>query len=163
MISGAHRLVQIVLLAALAGCVTADRTEPRTSGLTLEILQRLSPTAAALYRVEQDGTLAFGGGSAAQQGRTSWSGPLTDAEIAELRRLVEMHAWLEREPSDVEDGSGTLYEVFVRGPRGRQRFKVHGGTPGVAEVATLLDTAARRRLASDLEVLPRPSGEGGDP
>ncbi len=142
-----------VLLLGPAGCETVPST---TGGIRLELHVSGPQNLAVLYRVEPDGTIAYGGGPDARARRTTWTGRMTDQEIAELRSLLERHGWLDRKPASTGEPRALVSRIEVKGPGGFHRYTVRGESTDVEPVQEFLDRVARRRLDEVLDSLPRP-------
>ena len=96
-----RRLAAVALVSTAgvgAGCASTPEVESPTGGRTLSLHARHADNVQALYIVEDDGTLSFGGGRDAWLDKTTWNGPMTQAEIAELFALVDEHDWFEKAP-----------------------------------------------------------------
>ncbi len=139
----------------LGGCAVRSATDSPTGGVSLRMAVVDEPNSRALYRVEADGSLSFGGGLDAVRRKTSWTGQMTEAEIDELLALLERDGWFRGEPADRDGPNGRVYEVTVCGPEGRQRYKLRGESAAAGELNDLLDRIARRRFDSFLERFPR--------
>jgi hypothetical protein len=70
----------LIFSVLLVGCTSSNRP--------LLHLEMHGDTQTALYIVEQNGTIAFGGGMDAIAGRTSWRGILSDEQLSTLQRLL---------------------------------------------------------------------------
>ena len=149
--------IALLLLAALltAGCAAARG--PVSNGVSLEMEFRRGDDSIALFRVRPDDTIAYGGGRDAIQGRTTWSGPLTAEEAAELRTLLDDRGWFSPVPALTDAAADVAYRVSLAGPGGTARFSLDGESEAVVPVRGLLETAAARRLDPVLVRLPRPS------
>jgi len=157
------RIIFAVLMIALVGAWTAGcaatggaKGKDITGGLTLEIYVEAGGGSFARYRVEPDGTLSFGGGQDARDRRFTWSGPMTDEEIAHLTALLDEHRWLEADPPSTGEPTERKIEVRLRKGGTRRSFTVIGESEAVAPVLALLETAARRRHEEFLRRLPQP-------
>lgn len=155
--------VCVTLTATLAplGCAGGSRVNPQspTGGLSLKMLVLTQDNAAAMYRVEPDGTIHFGGGLDARQEKTTWSGPMTREEIQQLRDLIAQHGWYDAGPASTGRPPGRSYRIQLRWPQGRQTFRVIGRSLDVTPIEQLLAQAAGRRHEAFLETLPKPSSE----
>jgi hypothetical protein len=142
----------------LFGCATTPgaRGPDVTGGLTLEVYVEAGGGSFARYRVEKDGVLRFGGGQDAIDRRSTWSGPMTDEEIARLRALIDEHHWLEADPPSTGQPPERRIEVRLRKGGIRRSFTIIGESDDVAPVLELLETAALRRHEEFLRRLPRP-------
>ncbi len=146
----------------LGGCAVRRATDSPTGGVSLRLAVVDEPNSRALYRVEADGSLSFGGGLDAVRRKTSWTGQMTEAEIDELLALLERDGWFQGEPADGDELSGRVYEVTVHGPQGRQRYKLRGESTAGRELNVLLDRIARRRFDSFLDRFSRPAEESDE-
>ncbi len=113
----------------------------------------------ALYRVDQDGALHFGGGLDGRLGKTSWTGQMSAGEIQELRDLLTRHDWFGADPVSTGDPPGWSYDIKLTWPQGRRSFRVIGRSPAVDPIEEFLDRIARRRFDAFLDTLPKPSSE----
>lgn len=155
--------VSVTLAATLGplGCSGGSRVDPQspTGGLSLKMLVLTQDNAAAMYRVEPDGTIHFGGGFDARQEKTTWSGPMTAQEIQHLRDLIAQHGWYDTGPASTNRPPGRSYRIQLRWPQGRRTFRVIGRSLDVTPIEQLLAQAAGRRHEAFLETLPKPSSE----
>ena len=155
--------VCVTWVATLAplGCAGGSRVDPQspTGGLSLKMLVLTQDNAAAMYRVEPDGTIHFGGGLGARQEKTTWSGPMTAQEIQQLRDLIAQHGWYDAPPASTDRPRGRSYRIQLRWPQGRRTFRVIGRSLDVTPIELLLAHAAGRRHEAFLETLPKPSSE----
>lgn len=148
-----------LLFLCAAGC--AAPAPDRTGGITLELDIRDAGNFAALYRVERDGTLGWGGGESAEAGEVAWQGSMSDAEIKGLQALLEEDRWFESGGSPPQAGSAAgdrqrRTAVRLGWPGGERRFSVEGTSGQVERVVDYLARIARRRYDRFLENLPRP-------
>ena len=146
---------------SLLGCSGSSRVDPQstTGGLSLKMLVVTEDNAAALYHVQPDGTIHFGGGLDARQENTTWSGPMTAEEIQELHDLLTHHGWFATSPVSTDRPKGRSYRIQLRWPQGRQTYRVIGRSLDVTPIEQLLAQAAGRRHEAFLQTLPRPSSE----
>ncbi len=153
--------VTLVLTLAPIGCAGGSRVDPQspTGGLSLKMLVLTEDNAAAMYRVKPDGTIHFGGGLDARQGKATWSGPMTAQEIQHLRDLIARHEWYDAGPASTDRPTGRSYRIQLRWPQGRRTFRVVGRSLDVTPIEQLLAHAAGRRHEAFLETLPKPSSE----
>lgn len=151
-------LLMLLLLSSLTGCATlSSKNINRTSGVTLRLRKVDEPGgAAAVYRVDRDGTLGFGGGASAHFDRITWNGDMSDSEIAELLGLIDRYGWFEQDPKGTGQPQGLMYRVELNG-RSWRRFTVYGQCESVQAVEGLLDRIARQRFDPILDSLPKPS------
>lgn len=152
-------LLIAVVVAVGWGCVSTPDVASRTGGRTLVLDTHHPGNVRALYIVEKDGSLSFGGGQSAWLERTTWTGPMTDAEITELFGLIEAYGWYDEPPGPRKGDAMPVYDIRLTGPEGRAKYRVVGPGLGTEEVETLLATAARRRFDPLLQSLPKPSIE----
>jgi len=142
-----------------AGCAstTAVRANTATGGLELRMFVRDQTGATALYQVNPDGSLNFGGGFDALVDHTTWTGQMTPQEIQELRELIESHHWLSANPVSTKQPPDMLYRVELRATETRKHFSVKGESLDMQPVRELLAHISLRRLEDDLKRLPQPS------
>lgn len=110
---------------------------------------------AAIYRVEQDGSIHFGGGQDAQLNKTSWTGQLTKQDVEQLRALLTEHGWFSAEPASSSTDADRKYRIDLRWPGGHRSFKVTGKGSMIAPIEDLLAKIANRRHDVFLESLPK--------
>ncbi len=153
--------VALVAMLAPLGCSGGSRVDPQspTGSLSLTMLVLTEDNAAALYRVEPDGTIHFGGGLDARLEKTTWFGPMTAEEIQHLRDLLERHGWYDAGPTSTDRPPGRSYRIQLRWPQGRRTYRVIGRSRDVTPIEQLLAQAAGRRHEAFLETLPRPKSE----
>jgi hypothetical protein len=159
-------LLLAAALAALALAAFGCRTAPEgggaaaakdvTGGVFLELEVHRPGGSLARYRVEPSGLLSFAGGNDAVAGRYSWSGPLTEAEAARLRELLDVQGWCAgAKPAGGKPPDDERYEVRLRQAAGRRSLVLPLADPGAVAIHDLLESAARRRHEEFLRSLPR--------
>ena len=142
-------------------CSGGSRVAPQspTGGLSLKMLVVTEDNAAAMYRVEPDGSIHFGGGLDARREKTTWSGPMTAEEIKQLRDLLTRHGWFAASPASTDRPKDRSYRIQLRWPQGRRTYRVIGRSLDVTPIEQLLAQAAGRRHEAFLQTLPKPSSE----
>jgi hypothetical protein len=127
----------------------------------MEVWLRGQENFMVLYRVDTDGTIAFGGGADARNRNVTWTGTLTGDEIDRLWALLEQHGWLSGDVKAASTGKPKDIEARIKvwWPGGSKHYRLRGENPQVTPVAEVLGEASRRRLGGDLQTLPRPSRE----
>jgi len=147
-----------IALTVAGGCAApAPPAVDATGGVTLHL--RMFDTeggAAALYDVARDGTLGFGGGIDARIDAIAWTGAMSAEEIADLRAALEAQQWFDPPPKGDGNPETLSYQVDLRGPSGRARFRATGRCPPVEAVLAVLDRIARKRFDPYLQTLPQP-------
>ncbi|MBT8484077.1 MAG: hypothetical protein HKO59_02545 [Phycisphaerales bacterium] len=153
----AVRFLTLLAAGLLAGCqgTVGPAANEIGRGTTLELFVARSGGSFARYRVREDGTMAFAGGRDAIAGDDSWSGPLEPAERERLASLVAGWAG----PAATA-GAAEVYTIRWRDEAGHwRRERAADGDPVVSSLDEVLAHAARRRHASILDQLPKPSRE----
>ncbi|MCZ6834883.1 MAG: hypothetical protein O7G85_03840 [Planctomycetota bacterium] len=148
----------MALIFLMDGCAaTKFNPSGRTGGveLTLSMLNQ-DGGSAALYTVTRDGTLGFGGGMEARNGRTSWTGSMTDDQIGEFLGILERNDWFRTKPESTGLPKGLTYRITINGSEGRNRYIVNGYSESVREVKNFLDEIASERFEPILRQLPKP-------
>ena len=153
-------LLTLVLLHTV-GCGTSSSLRgvdaSRTNGWTIQ-LQRISGDGSSVwYELLEDGTLRYAGGLAALQQQPSWSGEMTDEEIADVMQLLERLDWMDEAPVSSDEPADLHRRIILSGPPGRRRFTLRGADAEAAELESILEQAARRRNDPFLERLPKAS------
>lgn len=113
--------------------------------------------AEALYRVNHDDTLSFGGGMDARLGSTTWTGPMTPDETEHLRNLLIQREWFREKPGSTGEPKEMRYRITLNAPESRKSFTVKGQIPQLQPIRELFERIALRRLDEYLERLPKPS------
>ena len=149
----------ILALPANSGCssTSATRANSPTGGLSVEMSITGKDNFAALYRVERDGTIHFGGGQDAQLNKTSWTGQFTNEDVEQLRALLNEHGWFDETPTSSAIDADRKYRIDLRWPGGHRSFKVTGKSSMIAPIEDLLVEIANRRHEVFLESLPKAS------
>ncbi len=156
----------VIAVGLLTGCSfhgAADPLSP-TGGIAMEMQVAGEGNLAALYRVQPDGKIQFGGGAEARNRRITWTGQMTAREIQQLRELLEQYGWFDTAPTfprrDMPKPKRS-YRLTLSWPGGRWHRRVRGASPQVTEIHDLLEQIARRRLEGHriLEALPTPSSQ----
>jgi hypothetical protein len=149
--------------AALCGCAGAtprlDQPTVRYAGnLYLELWVQGEQNLAAIYRVNGKGDLGFGGGGAAHNRRLTWKGTMSPGDLDQLRAMLQEHGWYACQVASAAEPPKRLTRIELRWDGHHHcRMTVRGASPDVEPLRALLDQAARTRLESDLETLPKPS------
>ncbi len=112
---------------------------------------------AVIYRVDQDGSIHFGGGKDAQLNKTSWAGKLTQQEIEQLRASLDEQGWFTAEPASSSTDADRKYRIELRWPEGNRSYKVAGKGSKIAPIEDLLIKIANRRHDVFLDSLPQGS------
>ncbi len=123
-------------------------------GLYLEVKTVGEANLAVLYRANGRRQIGFGGGMDAFEGRLSWVGELTEAEMERLVALLEQHGWYAGGVTGTGAPKETVTRVDLRWKDGHRRFKVRGRSDDVEPIESLLAEVSRRRLLGELEALP---------
>ena len=151
--------IAIIALVANTGCssTSAVKANSPTGGLSLKMSITGKDNLAALYRVDQDGSIHFGGGQDAQINKTSGTGQLTKQDVEQLRALLTEHGWFTAEPASSSVDADRKYRIDLRWPVGNRNFKVTGKGSMIAPIEDLLVKFANRRHDLFLESLPKAS------
>ncbi|MCH8153460.1 MAG: hypothetical protein IH830_13935 [Planctomycetes bacterium] len=158
----AHLLAALLAASMFPGCARSGAAESLwgTGGIALEMLVRGEGHLAALYRVQPDGTIGFGGGTDARNRRVTWTGQMTAQEIEQLRSLLQQHGWFHAVPSSTSSAADAKrsYRIKLSWPQGRWRRHITGISPHITPLHDLLEQIARRRLEEDdaIKALPQP-------
>ncbi len=163
---GAVRMMLIVAMACItavygAGCASTSSSQNRHSrnslaGFEFELMLRDETGSEALYRVDRDGNISFGGGLDARLGKTSWTGAMTDDELRELRDLLAAQDWFRQKPVATDEPRQRVYAVSLHAPENRTRFRVRGENQQLEPLRAFLHRLSLRRLEDDLNRLPQP-------
>lgn len=151
--------ITVLVLTIIAGCssTTSSKAKSITGGISLEMSIKGKGNLAALYRVEKDGSIHFGGGQDAQLNKTTWTGQLTKLEVEQLRATLDEHGWFTAEPDSSSVDADRKYRIDLRWPGGHRSFKVTGKGSMIAPIEYLLVKIANRRHDVFLESLPKAS------
>lgn len=153
-------IAPVALVMCLACCgnrLKAGDPDTPMGGVALEILRTDGRSSHALYRVESDGTLSFGGGFDALRDRTTWTAAMTTEQIAALQALLEEHGWFASPPAGASFDSDVVHKVTFASPRASWRARVRGGGPHLDPILDFLREAALSRHDDLLDSLPQPS------
>lgn len=153
-------LVFCTVIAALVNSSCSSTREANanspTGGISLEMSITGKDNLAVNYRVDQDGSLHFGGGLDAQINKTSWTGQLSSQEVKQLVALLNEHGWFKQEPDSSSIDADRKYSIDLRWPDGHRSFDVTGKGSGIAPIEELLARVTNRRHDEFLESLPKP-------
>ncbi|MCH2137214.1 MAG: hypothetical protein MK101_11665 [Phycisphaerales bacterium] len=145
------------LFMCLAGCAAPGGPgvwQGPGQGMEVNIYLRGPHSKYARWAAGPGNELRFAGGFNAATANWTWTGALTDEQVAQLDALVANADWLHQVP--VGDGlSGNVWEVTVASPSGRNSFTVEGHEASVAKVWALLEQAGRARFAQDEHLVPK--------
>ena len=108
-------LVYIALIIC-NGCSSlgASNANSLTGGISLEMSIKGKENLATIYKVEQDGTIHFGGGLDAQLNKTSWTGQLTEQEATQLIALLNKQGWFSDLPYSSNFDADREYKIKLR-------------------------------------------------
>ena len=128
----------------LAGCNKSSRP--------LLQLEMYADTQSALYVVQQNGTIEYGGGINALAGNTTWTGTLTSAQLSKLHTMLlsekllgEKRKLMNRYVIGIQNG-----EVF-------QHVVLPLTDSSATELYYFLEESTLQRVQSHLDSLPKPS------
>lgn len=153
-------IAAVALVMCLACCgnrLKAGDPETPMGGVALEILRTDGRSSHALYSVESNGTLSFGGGFDALRDRITWTAAMTTEQIAGLRALLEEHSWFERAPMGAGGDNEVIHEITFASPRASWRARVRGGGPRLDPILEFLREASLSRHDDLLDSLPQPN------
>lgn len=146
-----------MMLAVVAASCNTPPTGPVIAP-ELDMYLKTKDGRQVRYAVSPAGQLRFSGGNDILFGIWSWTGSITAAQGAELRRIVSLPDWA----SAASGGGGhsdDVWEITLRDGSGRHSFEVSGNSPGIDAAWAVLSDAGRARLQGDLDRLPRPDIE----
>jgi hypothetical protein len=150
-------LLAILCGAAPAACRSAPRNASATGNLAMTMYVRDATGAESYYEVHRDGTLGFGGGLQARLFQTTWSGPMTAEEIAQIRAALEAQNWFRQPPRSTNQPADHIYRITIDAPERQKQFRVKGDTQALRPLHEIFSRIALRRLEPVLRGLPEPS------
>lgn len=147
----------MICMVALTGCSSSRGGNPNsaTSGLAVQLTMRDDSNAAALYRVNQDGEISFAGGTDAYTEKISWTGELSDDEIARLREVLTDNGYFESGPRSSATDADRRYEVELRWPDGDLSYSVNGRGLRIAALEDYLIAVSSKRFDDVMQALPQ--------
>lgn len=128
----------------LCGCNKTDRPFLQ--------LERFGDHQTALYIVEDDGTVKFGGGFDALSGKTTWEGQLTVAQLSKLQELLRTDILQSNEFDD-----SNRFEIVIHESDVILNYVVPLTDPFASEVYFILEESTMQRIQSHLDSLPKPT------
>ncbi|MCA9286197.1 MAG: hypothetical protein KDA22_13310 [Phycisphaerales bacterium] len=150
----------VVAGSLVVGCAATSKGPARLGGYAVTAsTSDTKALSASLYEVDADGTIAWGGGVSAQDGKTTWSGRLTDEQCRSIERLLREDGWLRREPPTSGQPESMRTVVDVSGPSGTKRWTLRGHGPELDRLLAELESVSLARLDGYLRTLPT----AGDP
>lgn len=159
-------LVALTLPVALTGCASggATDTSSRTGGVSLVVdLRDVDAIKATYWTVSTEGAIGFGGGRDAMNRRVTWSGTMTDEEIAQLVELLRRDGWLAGTVTATGTPKNRITDVTVRGPDGRKHVDLRGQCDAADRLAELLMQSSTGRHQDFMKQLPLPSSNAREP
>ncbi|MDP6479057.1 MAG: hypothetical protein QGI75_03345 [Phycisphaerales bacterium] len=145
-----------VLAALMASCETSPSGP--TIAPRLDMYLKTADGRQVRYDVASNGRLRFAGGQDIPFGIWSWTGSVTAAQGAALRRIVSQPHWASPIESGDDQGDNA-WEITLRDGAGHHFFEVTGDSPGIDAAWVILTEAGSGRLQEDLDRLPRPDIE----
>jgi len=135
-----------------------NQKEPSpTGGVTMSLsISRPDEQSYEIFRVTRQGALEYGGGMAAFNDRTNWSGAMTSQEIDAFLALLDRVGWCETEPEG-DRASSIRCRIELRCTERRRTWAIRGEPASVTEMRAMLEPIARRRFQPDLDRLPEPT------
>ena len=109
-------------------------------------------TQTALYIVEQNGAISFGGGMDAVAGRTTWKGNLTSEQLSSLQSLLR-----NEQPQEASKSLSNRYIIVSTQGDEVQRLVVPISDSPATELYYFLEESTLDRIQSHLDSLPKPS------
>jgi hypothetical protein len=107
---------------------------------------------SALYVVEQDGRIEYGGGIDAIAGETTWNGMLTPEQLTKLQNLLRLDDF-----KSVKNKLKQRYQIYVQLDDTYQEFTVPLSDPSAVELYYFLEESTLSRIQMHLDALPKPS------
>jgi len=163
----------LALLGGCAGGLKAGDAQSPTGGVAIEVLVTDERSSHALYRVDSDGMISFGGGFDALQDRTTWAAAMTPEQIDTLQALLEEHEWFEGPPLGSDspglDAEGDrqaaepVHKIRFDSLAGGWRATIHGRASHLDPIVEFLREIAQARHDELLNSFPQPNQpESGD-
>ena len=157
----------LILLAALlmsVGCASTGSTGQRgdrTDGVRLTLQVERGSNSIVRYAVDRDGSVSYAGGAVAQREEWSWTGSLTDDEIAQFLGLIREHQWERGDLDRRGDVAGdvVVYRIDLWTPAVRDRYRHVGESDRIMPMRDFLESVTQRRNADFMSTLPQPSRE----
>ena len=131
-------------LLLLVGC--SKTTRP------LLQLDMYAENQSALYIVDQDGTIHFGGGLDALSGKTTWTGELNSQQLLTLRNLLQDDVL-----QDTENRLTHCFVIQVQEGKLLEKYVTPLTDASAIELYYFLEESTLSRVRSYLDSLPKPS------
>ena len=131
-------------IVLLVGCTKTNRP--------LLQLEMYNDTQTALYVVQKNGTIQFGGGMDALAGKTTWNGSLTSLQLSNLQALLST-----KEMQSANKKLVKRYVIEVQQGDSVQKFVVPITDSSATELYYFLEESTLQRIQSHLDSLPKPS------
>lgn len=155
----------LVLPASLVGCAApmamkaSDDAASPTKGIAILYEERIvSQSVFRRYELYPDGTLKVGGGAAARDGKTEWSGAIAPADLEAILAAAEASGIASGAPAcqpALVDGTETIRtHVEYASPAVAQQFDLEGRCPAILPLRDAFERAARVRFQRQLDALP---------
>jgi hypothetical protein len=146
-----------VILAGCAGGLKAGAPDSPTGGIAIEIFRTDERSSHALYVVDPDGTISFGGGFDAQQERTTWSAPMTAEQIVSLQAILSEQLWQQApvRSEEASDPGSVECRILFAAPAISWRATVPADNPRVSPVVEFLRELSLARHEEVLRSLPQ--------
>ena len=109
-------------------------------------------TQTALYVVQKNGTIQFGGGMDALAGKTTWNGSLTSLQLSNLQALLSTE-----EMQSANKKLEKRYVIEVQQGDSVHKFVVPITDSSATELYYFLEESTLQRIQSHLDSLPKPS------
>ncbi len=137
----------------------ADDPASPTRGVAMLFEERIPGRSIfRRYELHPDGTLKVGGGAAARDRRTDWSGKPTDEELTAILDAIEASGIARSAPScapALVDGEETIFtRIEYAAPSGTLVHELRGRCPSLDPLRTALEQAALVRFQRQLDRLP---------
>jgi hypothetical protein len=120
-------------------------------------MEMSAPQQAVLFIVDNENTVAYGGGITAIEGKTSWKGEMNEQQKEKYKSLLNATGWLARTPASDESTGTGHYNINIRTSDTNVKFRVPLTDRKATEFYDFFMSVADSRLEEHLRKLPKPN------
>jgi len=143
------RWLCFLLFVSVCSCQTFSGTQLR--------MEMSAPQQAVLFIVDNENTVAYGGGISVVEGKTSWKGEMDAGQKEKYKSLLNATNWLTRTPASDESTGTGHYSINIRTSETDLKFKLSLTNKKATEFYDFLMSVADVRLETHLRKLPKPN------
>ncbi len=117
--------------------------------------EMIAPQQTELFIVDNDKSIAYGGGLNAVEGKTTWQGELNLKQKSKYKSILTKTDWLKTPPENDKNVGTGHYNVRLRDNEFDYKFTLSLTDTKATKLYKFLQRVSRERLKRHLDALPR--------